>query len=223
MRLQVKVPQASGDGGREQGQAAERGRDAKVYGVVPVQSPVGQGGLCLCPAHAAVVLLAAVNRQSGVRDVALPGRQARPLLGKVGKQEPNSESGQAAGQTLEDEEPAPCRQTVHAVHVTYCVGESTAESARQGGAGEDECDADGALLGLVPKGQVVDQAGEQAGLEHAEQEPNAGDLRKGGGAAQADGDGAPAEHQKRNPSRRAQLFEQDVGGNFENGVGDEEH
>jgi len=75
---------------------------------------------------------------------------------------------------------------------------------------------------LVPKGHVEDQTREQACLKHPQEEPHGSDAREVGCATQPDSDGPPGEHQESEPSRGPQLLEQNVGGDFEKEVGDEE-
>lgn len=75
---------------------------------------------------------------------------------------------------------------------------------------------------LVPKGQVVHQAGEQACLEGAEQESHSGDAGKVVCRGREDCHGAPAEHEEGEPSTGSQLLEEDVAGDLEDGVRDEE-
>jgi hypothetical protein len=92
----------------------------------------------------------------------------------------------------------------------------------QSRAGQDQGDADTALLGLVPKGEIVDETGEETSLKDTEQEAHESDGPKGLHATETDGDGAPGEHEEGDPARRAVLLEEDVGGHLEEAVGDEE-
>lgn len=76
---------------------------------------------------------------------------------------------------------------------------------------------------FVPKSQVIHQPGEQAGFKHAEQKSHCRNASKAARAAKRDGHGAPAEHEKGKPPAGAELLEQDVAGDLEDGVGNQKY
>ena len=76
---------------------------------------------------------------------------------------------------------------------------------------------------FVPERQVIHQPGEQASFKHAEQKSHCRNSSKTLRAAEHDGHGAPAEHEKSKPAAWAELLEQDVAGDLEDGVGNQEY
>lgn len=87
---------------------------------------------------------------------------------------------------------------------------------------EDKRNPHATLVVLVPKGKVIHQPGKQARLEHAQQETHRRDAGKALRAPEGHGHAAPAEHEERDPAAGAQLLEEHVAGDLEDGVGDEE-
>jgi len=213
---EVGVAQASGDGGCEEGEGGEGDADAEVDEVVAVEAPVAEGGDGIMLGHAAVVGLGALDAKPGEGDFSVAALEV--FLGVVGEEEPHEDGREAGRHAFDDKEPAPGREAACSVHVADGVCDGAAECAGEGGAGEDEGYANAALVGFVPEGEVVDQAGEQAGLEDTEEEADASRRGEALHAAQADGDAAPREHEESEPAGGAELLEEDVGGDFEDGI-----
>lgn len=79
------------------------------------------------------------------------------------------------------------------------VSDGTPEGARQSRARHNERHAQTPLVGTVPKGEVVHQAGKQASLKDAQQEPRSHKPWIVPDTAGPGGDGPPAHHQERDP------------------------
>lgn len=187
---------------------------------MPIEPPVQQRCLCILPRHAAMMAFAALDPEPMKRNIAVSTRV--PHFGIIGQEEPNENGRNAGGHTLDDEQPSPRREAVSLIHVSDAVRDGTAKSTGQSRTGEDKGNTYTALVGLVPKREVINQSREETGLGHAEQEPHSRHLRKGADASETDGDGAPGEHEEGQPARGSQLLKQDVRRHLEDGVCDEE-
>jgi hypothetical protein len=95
--------------------------------------------------------------------------------------------------------------------VANTIRNGAAKRARESRRGQDKGDADTPLGRRVPEGQVIHQAGEQAGLKSAEEKAHHRHGRVAVHAAQAHGQGAPGKHEKRDPAAGPQPLEEDVG------------
>lgn len=74
----------------------------------------------------------------------------------------------------------------------------------------------------IPKCQIKNQARKHAGFEHAQHEPQRRHTRKAVRGSHTDCNGAPGEHEKCEPPTGPHLLEQNVAGDLEHGVSDDE-
>ena len=132
------------------------------YNVVAPQPPFHESRHGVGLGHGRAVPMGALLSHALGSQVLLLDRQPAGRLGVVGEEEPDEDGGQDGGDALEDEEPPPGREAVDLVHVADTEGDGTAKGTGQRGRGEDGGDAHGALVGAVPEGQVVDEAGDEA-------------------------------------------------------------
>ncbi|MNR03985.1 hypothetical protein D3C85_1199100 [compost metagenome] len=89
--------------------------------------------------------------------------------------------------------------------------------------GTEQPDHLAAPLGRVPEGEVEHHAGEEAGLEHAEQEAHHVELGRGLDEHGRAGDQAPEHHDAHQGDPRAEPLQEHVARHLEEHVADEEH
>ena len=152
------------------------------------------------------------------------GGEPRGVDDAIVEEEEDDDAEDDGGDGFEDEEPLPSGDAVGAGEVAHDVaGERAADDAGDGAAGEQDGDDVGAAVGGEPVGEVEDHAGEEAGFGDAEQagawcrtRPGRADER---GAA---GDDAPGDEDAADPDARADLVQDEVAGDFEEEVAEEE-
>ena len=126
-------------------------------------------------------------------------------------------------QALHQEQPLPAVPAIDAVHPLHdAAGQRPGDDPGDGRRGHEDGDHLSTLCRRVPEGQVQDDAGEEAGLEGAEQEAQHVELHRRGHEHHARGDDAPAEHDSQQRLARADLLEHQIAGHFEEEVADEE-
>lgn len=102
------------------------------------------------------------------------------------------------------------------------IGQQAAQGTRDGGADEEIADAQGQLVLGVEKGQVDAQAGEQAGLDDAQQQPTGDEGAVGVHQSREGGDDAPCRDDEGDPPAGGEELQHEVGGHLEEEVCDEE-
>jgi hypothetical protein len=97
-----------------------------------------------------------------------------------------------------------------------------ADQPGHGHGGHEEGGDAPAPRGRVPIGQVQDDAREEPGFGRAQQEAQDVEHVHAGHEHHAGGNDAPGDHDARDPDLRAHFVQDDVAGNLENEVADEE-
>ncbi|MCY1294495.1 hypothetical protein D9M70_437930 [compost metagenome] len=136
---------------------------------------------------------------------------------------PDQDAEQGHRQALDEEHPLPA---THAEEVVETVEDPTRQRpADYPGHGNGNGEQSGHLATAMSRKPAVDvdqDAGEETGFGHAEEQAQgveafgAGDLQHGGGKQ------APDHHQGGDPATRADALQHQVAGHAEDGVGDEE-
>ncbi|ODA76191.1 hypothetical protein RJ55_08475 [Drechmeria coniospora] len=142
--------------------------------------------------------------------------------GVVGQRKVRHDAEDDARQALDDEDPAPAGEPPQAGHVADAVGEEAAQGAGDGGADEEVADAQRELVLGVEKGQVEGEAGEEAGLDDAEQKPAGDEAGVRLDEPGEGGDDAPGDGDEGDPAARGEALEDEVRRHLEGEVGDEE-
>jgi hypothetical protein len=150
-------------------------------------------------------------------------REERRRLGEVVEGKEGQDSHDDRRDALEDEDPAPPLQPAGAIHLGDGKRQQAAEGAGHGGGGEEEGLAQLDLVPAVPHRQVVGHPGKEAGLGDSEEEARGEEAREGPHDAHERHDSAPRDHDEGQPARRAELFEKQVGGDFEGGICQKEY
>lgn len=152
----------------------------------------------------------------------LPRRQPPGLVRKVADAEKGGNGHRHGQDALEDKDPAPVAQPPDAVHARNGRG----QQAAKGRGDDDGAKVDGeALLGLlapVPEADEVEAAGEDAGLEDAQQEARGEQAAVVADEALAQHDDAEAQDAERQPHARRHALQRQVGRDLQQDVGHEE-
>ena len=225
--VDAAVAQRGDDGGQEDGVAVEHDGGAKLGDAEDNDLPVGAGGPYLVPLHAAVLVRveaegAPVEAAADLDELFLLGAEPRGREGIIGQDKVGAQAEEDGGDALEDEDPAPGVVASGAIHEADAVGEQAAGEASDGGGGEHVEDADTQLGATIPKGQVEVDAGEEAGLEQAQQQAEADELALVVDEAGAHTDEAPGEGGGGDEVTGPHLLEEDVDGQLEDDIGDKE-
>lgn len=166
--------------------------------------------------------VAVLTPPSRLHQLTLAIRQEVSRLGIVGQSEESHNTQNTAGDTLEDQNPAPTTHALNTVKVADTISQQAAKSSSDSGADEKVANTQGQLVLGVEEGEVDVETGEQAGLEDAEQQATGNQAAVGRGQAGHGGNDAPAQGDDGDPAARGEALEDQVGGNLEDEVGDEE-
>ena len=167
LRAEPRETEALHDCGREERDAREGDRVRDPRRVVQIEAPLHERRPRLCPRNACV----AEGRdpvQACRRECALIRGEPVYALGVVSIEEEDERSEKDGWCALDDEEPPPCLKPTRTVELTDPESDRASEPAAQGCACQDKCDAECALVGLVPECQAIDKSGEETCFEDAE-------------------------------------------------------
>ena len=116
----------------------------------------------------------------------------------------------------------PCQPLTPSIHFMMAPDSGPAMTLAKVGGRHEDRDHLAAPRRRVPVGEVQDDAGEEAGLEGAEQEAQHVELRRRLHEHHAGGDDAPADHDAQQRLARADLLQHQVARHLEQEVADEE-
>lgn len=106
--------------------------------------------------------------------------------------------------------------------MTNPIRNRTPKSTSQRRTGKNKRHPNTSLISFIPKRQVINQPRKESRLRSPQQKPHSRHAGEILDPAQAHGDSPPAEHQDGEPSAGAEFLEEDVRGDLEEGVADEE-
>jgi hypothetical protein len=135
----------------------------------------------------------------GLDHLALLLGQEGAAVGEVDNQEVAKACNDDSQNTLNDENPAPTRVSLHAVHHRDSITEKVANSANRNGGDVEEGRTMHHLAVRVPTGNQVGSTGEQAGLECSQQCTHGSHGTPGVGETQSNRDAAPEESRRAKP------------------------
>ena len=158
-----------------------------------------------------------------VHHVALARGEPLRVLRLVGQIEVRDDAGDHGGDALEQQHPLPAGPAVDAVHAVHDgAGQRTADHAREGRGRHEGAEGRGAAVVGEPVGQIQDDAGIEAGLEHAEQEAQRIEHRRRRHVHHRDRGQAPADGDAHDGLARADLLQQQVARHLEEEIAEEE-
>lgn len=144
------------------------------------------------------------------------------LFRKIGYEEEEGEANDAGQGALQDEDPPPAQVAPHAAHFPDRARQQPSECSGQRRAAEEETVPPLRFGSLVPHADQIEAAGEHPCLGETEEEPGCQQTRIGLDETLTDGHEAEAEHAEGEPDMGFEALEDDVRGNLEEDVGDEE-
>ena len=176
------------------------------------------------------LLLLPLGGEPRLQPVPLILVEPRRLRRTVGQVEDDAEGHEDRGQRFEDEKPLPAVEPP-AGDVQQRARDRGADDGGEGDGEHEQRDHPGAVDRWEPQGQVIDDSGEEPRLRDAEEEAERVEHRlvrdaepRGDRADEGEegGDDAPAQHDAGDPEPRAEPVQGEVGGHFQQEVGDEE-
>ena len=217
------VAQACDDGGEEEGEGVEGAVGAHVDEGVEPGLPVADRGPEV--GHAEIFVFGGgllVGFQAAEHAPSVFGGEEVRFVGEVVDHPEGGEPDEDGGEAFENEDPGPAFFAADAFHEADGGGEEAAEGAGDGSRGEEDGGADAEFGALVPAGEVVVYAWEEARFGHAEEEAGGHEALEVVAEAHGHHGDAPDGHDDGDEDAGSEAFEQDVGERFEQGVGDEE-
>jgi hypothetical protein len=170
-----------------------------------------------------LVAVLALLGHGGGDGALLGGAQPLGVLGLLGQPGQHEEAGDHRGNAFKDEQPLPVGQMAHVLHAVHDgARDRAAHGAGDGERGHEQAVDARAVAGREPVGQIQHHAGEEARLDHAQDE--AQHIEHGGRGHIGHGHGgrAPEDGDARQRLACADLLQQQVAGHFEQEVADEE-
>ena len=145
------------------------------------------------------------------------------LGGAIGKEEEEGDAEEDGGQAFDEEEPLPAvRGRGGRCRLSSAPATSSHEDGAERKGDVEAADGAGAEFGWEPLHEVEDDAGEEAGFGHAEEEASGVELERRSDEHHAHGEQAPGDHDAGEPAARSEAVEQQVGGDLAGGVAEEE-
>jgi len=169
------------------------------------------------------MMLAALELQAPDGELLFLQRQPRRSLGKVWETKPDDDGRKRRRNPFQHKKPSPARQAAGLVHMPDAVGNGTTECSGKSRTRDDHGDPDAPLVMPVPKSQIICQPRKEAGLSHAQQPADGRELVKVLARPETNREDTPRKHEEGDPSRRAELLQQQVGRDLEEAVRDEEN
>lgn len=208
--------EAVDDGGQEDDEGVEHDELGEEGDAVGPGGPVADGVPDVLLDHVGEVLCAADLGLVDEDEVALLALVEEPgRLGAVGQHKGDDEARDQRGQPVDEDDPPPRVPAVEAVHEADAVRHQAPGGARQGGRAVEERDAQGQRAPPVEHGQVQHHAGEEAGLEQPEDQAAGQERGKVVYQRRERRDDAPGQGQAGEVAGGLHLFDDHVGGGFE--------
>lgn len=143
-------------------------------------------------------------------------------LGIVRQRKVRHHAQDDARDALDDQDPPPPAEALHAVHVPDAVGEQAAQRARRRRTDKQVPHAQGKLVPRVEEGQVDVEPGEEARLHGAQEQPAREQAAVGRDEAHERRDEPPRHRDEGNPAPRREELEHQVRRHLEHHVRHEE-
>src|SRR5580704_12866240 len=170
--------------------------------------------------------------ETPLKPIAFAGRKPCRIPGPIGQIKIGDEGQQDRGQRLNDEKPLPSCKAARPMKAEERRRDGRSDRGRERNSSHETADDPGAVGGRKPKRQKEDDAGEESGLSEPEKKAKSvervlrakarprRDLRNKGHRSRYD---APRNHDSRDPDSRADPVHDDVRGNLEQKIGQEEN
>ena len=206
--------------GQEEGQAVDRGLDAQVDEAEVEDARVKHG---LLPRDRLGLVLSGLLVGDLLAEVLLLVLgQPAGVGGAVNQDEGADEAGDDGQEALDQEHPVDAVHAQQAVKLQQTAGQRVAEHVGDGQAHVEQTRGPGTARCRVPVGQVEHDAGEEAGLGDTQQEAEGVEAHRPLDEHEAGGDSAPADHDSGHPPPCTDPVHDEVRGDLEDGVTDEE-
>jgi hypothetical protein len=167
-------------------------------------------------------LLGGFRVEPPLQPFALVGREPRSLGGSVAQHRSTEAGENDRGDALDDEHPLPARDAEPAFEFEQMRRQRRADHAGEGATGVEDAHHPAAIAGGEPAGHEVGDAREEPGLGDAEQEARDHEAGLAGDQRGAGGTNPPHRHDDGDPGPRAELGQDQVGGELEQHVAPEE-
>ena len=165
---------------------------------------------------------ALVNLEAGFDVFAFVGGEPFGVFREGGKDEEEADGDYAGENAFEDEDPAPAVVATDSLHFADDGGEEAAKGAGESGGAEEEGVATLRFGAFIPHSNEIKTSWKHSCFEDPKEETGSEEAVVVGYEALGDGDGAKHKHTPRKPDIGVEFLEEDVGGDFEDDVGDEE-
>ena len=144
------------------------------------------------------------------------------LFRPVGQIEPGDDTEQHRGDAFDDEQPLPSPQAHHAVKPEQQAGDRRADHGGNGNGDGERGEKPPAIFRRIPIGQIKNDAGEEAGFGHAQQEAQHVKAQLAAHRRHRGGDNAPGHHDAGDPAAGAEFLQREVARHLEDEIADEE-
>src|SRR5260370_23408341 len=128
----------------------------------------------------------------------------------VCKKKPGSETKQNRRNRLEKKHPLPAGQASALIPIQAPPGNRATNYAGDGPGGHEQRDNSGSRAGREPRAQVKNYPGKETSYGSPEKKPQRIERSHGVNGKHAAGSNATADHQKRNPSARADALQRQI-------------
>ncbi len=152
----------------------------------------------------------------------LRGCEPRRVLGAVGQVAQDDEAERNCGQAFEEEEPLPPRESPAPIEPEQRAREGIAHDPRERDGNHELGDRPRPLGGGKPPAQVVDDAWEEAGFGHPQQEAQPVEAERPPDEHHGRRQEPPRDHEAGDPNARAQSRQDEVAGDPERHVAEKE-
>ncbi len=164
-----------------------------------------------------------LGRDRGLDRLALVGAQPARVAWAIGKPHQHRETERDRRQPFEQEQPLPSLKAGRAVQREQPSRERPADDAGERSRGHEPRDGAGALGGRKPAGEIQDDARKEARFCRAEKESQREEAPRAAHEHRGRRHEPPRNHDARDPDPHANPIEQEVAGNLEEDIRDEEH
>ena len=161
--------------------------------------------------------------EAGLQPAALLLGQPVGFLRPVGEIEQHGRRHDQGRHRLDEEHPLPAMQAADALHIEDKAGDRRADDRGDGNGEHEHADDPRPIGRREPQREKEDDAGEEPGLGHAEQQPHAVEAGFAHDEGLRPGDDAPGHHDAGNPAARAEAVQRQIARHLEEEIGDEEN
>lgn len=160
-------------------------------------------------------------RQTASSEFLLCGVEEISCLRVVGQNPPGCDTEDESWDTLDDHDPAPAALACDTAHVANSEGEETSAGASEGGGYEEVANSESKFTLSVEEGEIDGHSREETTLDGTKKETT---YKKSGIILYDAGkcsDNAPGDGDEGDPAGGGKLFQNQIGGNLGEDVGDE--